>query len=131
METNTQIVKSAEKNAIVCANFLKELTGAIEKVTPAFHQLFHDFSHLRKGQIIMGCRTQDEWARKYANKTAEALRLTLKRSSPESHKKKTPQNQVQIPTRSVVDAKPTFVGLAAGEIRMETVSVSQTEIQAA
>lgn len=129
MESNNQLLlqehQLREDNAQVCANFFRNLTGAIEKASPAFRQLFYDFSHLRKGETIMGCATQSEWARKYANKSAEALRLTLKRSLPESDRKKdrVEQNATtrpQLPSGNEDSTKPTFVGLTSNSASTPT-----------
>lgn len=80
---NAQIVRSSEENAQDLAQLLNRLSGDLEAAIPMMKQLFFDFSHLRKGETIMGCRTQDEWSQRYAKRTARALRYLIQGEGPE------------------------------------------------
>ncbi|SRR6266852_3080784 len=68
------LVDARETNAQQFAECLSRMAVDIEVATPFARKLFFDFAHLRKGESIMGCFSQDEWARKYAHRTARALR---------------------------------------------------------
>jgi len=79
------IVKSPGENAQLFAGLLNRLSGDLEAAIPMAKQLFYDFSHLKKGEQIMGCRTQDEWAQRYAKRTARALRYMFDGGNPGTH----------------------------------------------
>lgn len=68
----------AELNAHYCVQVFEEgIAPAIEKITPSLIRAFRDFSQLSKGETIMGCKTQEQWARKYFHKTKRALNYMI------------------------------------------------------
>src|SRR6267143_4461744 len=74
--------QGVEENAQECAVFFERMARVrldMEQAAPKLSQLLSDFAHLRKGELIMGCTTQTEWSEKYVGKTAESLRLQMKR----------------------------------------------------
>jgi len=63
-----------ESRASRVAAYFTKVADLTVEITDDAHKMFADFAHLRKGDTIGGCATQEEWARKYTGRTARALR---------------------------------------------------------
>ena len=70
-------VAERETRAHRVADYFAKVGDLTTDITPDVLQMFYDFAHLRKGESIMGCSTQEQWAKKYAGRTARAFRYML------------------------------------------------------